>query len=87
MSRIRHRELKTMNNTTNTPERLSCIRFVRWLWGFVSCCNCSRFGFRRECLVERPDGLHDNFMLCSKCSGMGLEKLQRELYPPNTTLR
>lgn len=28
---IKHREATTMNNTTNAPEQLSCIRFVR-LW-------------------------------------------------------
>lgn len=71
-------------NTTDQLRAAACIRFVRWLWGFLSCSNCNRFGLRRECLVERPtDGLHDQFMLCSKCAGMGLEKLQRELYPPN----
>ena len=51
--RIRHREPKTMNNTTNALERLSCIRLVRhcgWTlhrWATLRCGKCSdrMFGF------------------------------------------
>lgn len=58
-------------------------RLVRRLWSCVSCWHCSKFGARLDCLVERPDGLHDQMMLCPKCAGKPVMELQREIYMPN----
>lgn len=57
-------------------------RLVRRLWSRVSCWHCAAFGARLDCLVERPDGLHDRMMLCPKCAGKPAMELQREVYAP-----
>jgi len=54
---------------------------AQWVWSFISCWNCGQFGRRTDVLVERPtDGLHDGYMLCSKCASKSVKKLQKELY-------
>jgi hypothetical protein len=54
--RIRHREPKTMNNTTSAPERLSCIRFVRLAWLWLRPCAKAGHSWRDWCHSCAPAG-------------------------------
>ena len=65
----------------NAATLLRCLpRFVR---GWIECPGCDRPAIGKWTYVERPDGLHDQFLLCKTCRSKTIKVLQPKLYPPN----